>query len=401
MASALETLCGQSYGAKQYHMLGIYLQRSWLILLTCAIILLPIFVLTTPLLKLLGQEESIAIMAGTISLWYIPVMFSYVWAFTLQMYLQAQSKNIIITYLAVVTLAVHIFFSWLLTIKLGLGLRGVMSSMILAMWIPVLGQLAFVFFGGCPETWTGFSCLAFKDLGAIIRLSVSSGVMLCLELWYNTILVLLTGYMKNAEVAIDALSICLNINGWEMMISIGLLAAAGVRVANELGAGSAKRAKFAIVNVVITSFSIGSVLFVLFLLFRGRLAYIFTENPAVAKAVAELSPLLAFSILLNSVQPVLSGVAVGAGWQSVVAYVNITCYYLVGIPLGTMLGYGLHFHVQGIWIGMLLGTLVQTFVLLFITMRTDWEKQVVIAKERLNKWYLNQSKESNGRNGTP
>lgn len=80
-----------------------------------------------------------------------------------------------------------------------------------------------------------------------------------------------------------------------------------VRVANELGAGSAKRAKFAIVNVVITSFSIGSVLFVLFLLFRGRLAYIFTENPAVAKAVAELSPLLAFSILLNSVQPVLSG----------------------------------------------------------------------------------------------
>lgn len=32
MASALETLCGQAYGAKQYHMLGIYLQRSWIIL---------------------------------------------------------------------------------------------------------------------------------------------------------------------------------------------------------------------------------------------------------------------------------------------------------------------------------------------------------------------------------
>lgn len=33
MASALETLCGQAYGAKQYHMLGIYLQRSWLVLI--------------------------------------------------------------------------------------------------------------------------------------------------------------------------------------------------------------------------------------------------------------------------------------------------------------------------------------------------------------------------------
>ena len=54
-------------------------------------------------------------------------------------------------------------------------------------------------------------------------------------------------------------------------------------------------------------FSIGFVLFVLFLFFRGSLAYIFTESQAVANAVADLSPLLAFSILLNSVQPVLSG----------------------------------------------------------------------------------------------
>jgi MATE family multidrug resistance protein len=83
-----------------------------------------------------------------------------------------------------------------------------------------------------------------------------------------------------------------------------------VRVANELGAGSARRAKFAIYNVVITSSLIGFVLFVLFLFFRGSLAYIFTESRQVANAVADLSPLLAFSILLNSVQPVLSGIDV-------------------------------------------------------------------------------------------
>ncbi|XP_072975901.1 protein DETOXIFICATION 21-like [Typha angustifolia] len=401
MASALETLCGQSYGAKQYHMLGIYLQRSWIILFTCSLVILPIFIFTTPILRLLGQEESISSMAGVISLWFIPVMFSYVWAFTLQMYLQAQSKNVIITYLAVLTLALHLFLSWFMTIKLGLGLAGVMGSMILAMWIPVLGQLAFVFFGGCPETWTGFSWTAFKDLGAIIKLSLSSGVMLCLELWYNTILVLLTGHMKNAEVAIDALSICLNINGWEMMISVGFLAAAGVRVANELGAGSARKAKFSIINVVITSFTIGAVLFMLFLVFRDKLAYIFTESSAVAMAVSDLSPLLAFSLLLNSIQPVLSGVAVGAGWQSVVAYVNITCYYVIGIPLGAALGYWLGFHVKGIWIGMLIGTLVQTVVLIFITMRTDWEKQVIISQERLKKWYMDQARRSNGGRGNP
>lgn len=193
----------------------------------------------------------------------------------------------------------------------------------------------------------------------------------------------------------------LNINGWEMMISIGFLAATGVRVANELGAGSARRAKFAIYNVVITSFAIGLVLFVLFLFFRGSLAYIFTDSQAVAGAVADLSPLLAFSILLNSVQPVLSGVAVGAGWQGVVAYVNVTSYYLIGIPLGAVLGYVVGLHVKGIWIGMLLGTLVQTIVLLFITVKTDWDKQVVAAQERLKKWYMEENRRMQASRGSP
>lgn len=34
-----------------------------------------------------------------------------------------------------------------------------------------------------------------------------------------------------------------------------------------------------------------------------------------------------------------SGVAVGCGWQAFVAYVNVGCYYGVGIPLGCLLGF--------------------------------------------------------------
>ncbi|KAH9706516.1 protein DETOXIFICATION 22 [Citrus sinensis] len=142
--------------------------------------------------------------------------------------------------------------------------------------------------------------------------------------------------MKNAEVAIDALAICININGLEMMISLGFLVAVGVRVSNELGRGSANATKFAIKVAVSTSFLIGCALFIIFLFLRGH----------VIDTVADLSPLLSFSILLNSVQPVLSGVAVGAGWQSIVAYVNIACYYLIGIPIGVVLGYLTHLEVK-------------------------------------------------------
>ncbi|WMV52668.1 hypothetical protein MTR67_046053, partial [Solanum verrucosum] len=161
-----------------------------------------------------------------------------------------------------------------------------------------------------------------------------------------------------------------------------------VRVSNELGRGSAKAASFSIWNTATTSFVIGFILFLFFLFLRGRLSYLFTDSPDVAKEVEKLSPLLAFSILMNSIQPVLSGVAVGAGWQSIVAYVNIGCYYLVGIPVGVVLGYVFKLQVKGVWVGMIFGTLVQTIVLLIITLKTDWNKQVLIAQQRVKRWLV-------------
>ncbi|CAA0837066.1 MATE efflux family protein [Striga hermonthica] len=398
MNSGLGTLCGQAYGAKQYHMLGIYLQQSWIVLTAATFLLSPLFIFTVPILRALGQDEHIAEVAGNVALWFIPVIFSYIASFSCQMYLQAQSKNYVISYLAVYSLFQHVVLSWVLTVRYEFGVPGAMVSTILAYWIPNFGQLAYVMFGGCRETWRGFTSLAFKDLGPMIKLSLSSGAMICLELWYNTILVLLTGNMKNAEVTIDALSICLNISGWAVMISIGFMNAASVRVSNELGRKDPKAAKFSILMVVFTSFAIAFFLFVFFLLFRERLAYFFTKSNDVAEAVAHLSPLLAFSILLNGVQPVLSGVAVGAGLQGTVAIINLCCYYLIGIPVGALLGYVAHLEVEGIWIGMNIGIFAQSLALSYMAWKTNWDEQVKIAAERLQRWYL-RSSEENGSNG--
>ena len=41
-----------------------------------------------------------------------------------------------------------------------------------------------------------------------------------------------------------------------------------------------------------------------------------------------------------------TGVAVGAGWQSLVAYVNVGCYYIIGIPVGVLLGRIIHLQVK-------------------------------------------------------
>ncbi|CAK9147083.1 unnamed protein product [Ilex paraguariensis] len=169
-----------------------------------------------------------------------------------------------------------------------------------------------------------------------------------LELWYNAVLVLLAGYMTNAEVAISAFSICLNISGWEFMISLGFQGAACV--ANELGKGNAKATKLSIKVSLSTSVIIGLFFSIACLVFGNKIGYLFTTDKEVAETVSDLSLLLAFSMLLNSVYPVLSGVAIGSGLQNTVAIVNLCCFFLIGIPIGALLGYMTN--LQGIWIGM-------------------------------------------------
>ncbi|KAF7852231.1 hypothetical protein BT93_L5375 [Corymbia citriodora subsp. variegata] len=399
MSSATETLCGQAFGAEQYHMLGIYLQRSWIINLVTATILVPVFVYTSSIFKLLGIEDEIAEAAGYIALWFIPIIYYYVFFFTIQMFLQSQLKNTIIGWLSAISFAIHVLLSWLFVYVLDWGIPGAMSALIISNWLAVIGEFVYMFGGWCESTWKGFTWAAFTDLWPVIKLSMSSGIMLCLELWYTSVLVLLAGYMTNATVAISAFSICLNISGWEIMICLGFLTGASVRVSNELGRGNAKAVVFAIKVILGTSISIGVVFWILCLVFGRQIAYIFTSEEDVAEEVSSLSVLLAFSILLNSVQPVLSGVAVGAGTQSVVAYVNLGSYYVIGVPLGIVLAYVAKLEIQGIWIGMLIGVATQSAVLSFIIYRMDWDKQVNKATEKLHRWFLKRS-EDNGESST-
>lgn len=84
MASALETLCGQAFGAKRYHMLGIYMQRSWIVLFLCCFLLLPVYIFAAPLMKLLGQPDDVAELSGVVARWLIPLHFSFAFQFPLQ-----------------------------------------------------------------------------------------------------------------------------------------------------------------------------------------------------------------------------------------------------------------------------------------------------------------------------
>lgn len=119
-----------------------------------------------------------------------------------------------------------------------------------------------------------------------------------------------------------------------------------VRVSNELGAAHPRTAKFSLVVAVVTSFFIGVFLSLILIIFRDEYPALFSSDSEVEALVKQLTPLLATCIVINNIQPVLSGVAIGAGWQAAVAYVNVACYYVIGVPLGLIMGYKLDWGVE-------------------------------------------------------
>ena len=130
----------------------------------------------------------------------------------------------------------------------------------------------------------------------------------------------------------------MNILGWTIMVALGVNAAirlvtethllqaiflflvsfkkteklkteifCSVRVSNELGAAHPRTAKFSLVVAVVTSFFIGLFLSAILIATRNEYPSLFSSDTSVETLVEELTPILAFCIVINNVQPVLSG----------------------------------------------------------------------------------------------
>lgn len=150
-------------------------------------------------------------------------------------------------------------------------------------------------------------------------------------------------------------------------------------VSNELGAGKAEGARVAVYAVVVLAAAEFLVASMTLYLCRGILGYAFSGEEEVVAGVKAMVPLLCLSIIMDSTQAVLSGVARGTGWQHIGAYVNLGSYYIVGIPVALVLGFVLDLKGKGLWSGLVAGATVQSISLSLITSLTNWDKQVSIS----------------------
>lgn len=118
------------------------------------------------------------------------------------------------------------------------------------------------------------------------------------------------------------------------------------RVSNEIGAGNVEGAKNAVAVTLKLSVFLAAA-FVLLLGFgHGLWAGLFSGSAIIAAEFAAVAPLMMASILLDSAQGVLSGVARGCGWQHLAAVTNLVAFYFIGMPLAIFFAFKLKWYTK-------------------------------------------------------
>ncbi|XP_020554420.1 protein DETOXIFICATION 18 isoform X2 [Sesamum indicum] len=356
LSGALETLCGQAFGAKLYGMLGLYLQASCIITIIFTIIISILWWYSDTVLTFLHQDPQIAKAAGLYLKYFIPGLLAYGFLQNILRFLQTQCIILPLVVCSLVPLALHIGIAYALVHWTGLGYGGAPLAASISLWISVLMLGLYVVKAKkFEQTWEGFTWESLSHVFTNLKLALPSAAMVCLEYWAFEILVLLAGLMPNSEITTSLIAMC-------------------TRVSNELGAGNTNQAKHAMsVTLKLTVFL--ALLVVLSLSLGHNLwAGSFSDSPVIIDVFDSMTPLLVASISCDFVQGILSGVARGCGWQHLAVFVNLGTFYFIGMPIATLLGFRFKLHAKGLWIGLICGLAVQMIGLLLLTKFTKWTR---------------------------
>ena len=180
MGSALDTFCGQSYGARQYDMLGTHTQRAIIVLMLSGVPLAFVLAFAGQILIALGQNPEISFEAGLYAQWLIPGLFVYGLLQCLTRFLQTQNIVQILVACSGLTLLLHVMLCWLLVQGFGLGHKGAALATSISYWFNVALLAVYVKVSeDGRRSWHGWSreALKLKDAKVYLKLAIPSTFM--------------------------------------------------------------------------------------------------------------------------------------------------------------------------------------------------------------------------------
>lgn len=384
LCGAMEPICGQAYGAKNFKLLHKTLLMATLLLLLATLPISFLWLNVDKILVRFGQPEDMIDMAKSYLFYLLPDLMITSFLCPLKAYLSAQGITIPIMLSSAIALALHIPINILLS--RAKGIQGVAmavwtSDLIVITLLAIYVVIMEVRKGG---TWKegGWWDQGIKDWGALLRLCGPCCLTTCLEWWCYEILVLLTGRLPNAKQAVGVLAIVLNFDYLLFSIMLSLSVCASTRVSNELGANQARAAYLSAYVSLGTAAVSGCVGAVVMVGARGWWGTLFSHDEGVIRGVKKMMALMALIELANFPLTVSGGIVRGTARPWLGMYASLGGFYFLALPVGVALAFKAKLGLGGFFLGFLGGAITCLILLLVFIARINWVEEAGKAQLR-------------------
>ncbi|QFZ28045.1 putative ethionine resistance-conferring protein [Clavispora lusitaniae] len=392
IATALDTLCPQAFGAKKYHLVGDYMQKCIALIF---VIMLPVLFIWIffgyDLITLLLPDKATAKLAAAYLKYLSPGIPAYILFECGKRFLQSQGVYHISTYVLLFAAPSNLIMNVLFVKKF--GYLGAPIAVAINYWLMFLGLLiSTVYFVEAESTpaalhplvcWNGLDIRkAFKGWKKLVSLAVPGLIMLEAEFLAFEILTLMASYLGTLELAAQSVGSTMASLTYQVPFAIGI--ASSTRIANFLGAGLGEAAKKTTKVALSFGLCISIFNFLALYLFQGPIANLFTNDERVIALIKQVMWLVALMQISDAMNANSAGCLRGQGQTKIGGIVNLVSYYVVGIPLSIYLSFYSPWKgtLHGLWIGSTVALTIIGSVQSYYALSVDFEKLCDDARKR-------------------
>lgn len=187
----------------------------------------------------------------------------------------------------------------------------------------------------------------------LLGLGVPTGLQYVFEVSSFAGASVLTGWIGTRELA--AHQIALNLTSISYMFSLGISAAATIRVGTALGRKDIRAARTAGFSAITLVCLFMGIFATVFICFKGFLPGLYIDQQDVVIIASHILLVAGIFQFPDGIQAVSAGMLRGAMDVKIPTFITFAAYWLIGLPVGYVLGIRMKLGVTGVWIGLLMG----------------------------------------------
>ena len=365
---AVTPLVAIAVGAGKFEDCGVYFRQSILVNSILSIVIALAVYFAADLIQYFNQPVEVQIQAKSymkiIGLSAVPLMFFQ----TYKQFIEGLSVMRPAMIITLIANLVNAFANWVLIFgNLGfpaLELNGAGWATFGSRLFMALALMGFVmnnkFFKQYDVSFH-FKNINWPVIKKILSLGLPSGFQYFFEVGAFSFAVVMVGWLGTKQLA--AHQIAINLASVSFMAVLGISVAGSIRVGNAVGMKDIAETRKAGFTASLLGASIMLVAGVIFILFRNFLPTLYVNDEIVISYASSLLIIAALFQLSDGTQAVGIGILRGLTDVKIPTAITFIAYWIVGLPVGYLLGFTFELGVQGVWIGLLLGLTTSAILL--------------------------------------